>query len=87
MDRDGALGGPDSARPRGRSLVVLAPSRDAIGHQRCSRPSAEFLAHLIATAQQVPQTRARRRAGPEAATALYATGPIATAGRSLRWSM
>jgi hypothetical protein len=35
------------------------------------RPSADFLAHLIATAAQAPQTRARRRAEPEQAVAAY----------------
>jgi hypothetical protein len=35
------------------------------------RPQAAFLAHLIATAQQAPQTRARRRAEPELASASY----------------
>ena len=29
------------------------------------RPSSAFIAHLIATAAQAPQTRAQRRAGPE----------------------
>jgi hypothetical protein len=36
------------------------------------RASATFLAHLIATAQQAPQTRSRRRAEPEHATTAYA---------------
>jgi hypothetical protein len=35
-------------------------------------PDAAFLAHLIATAQSLPQTRARRRAEPDAACAVYA---------------
>jgi hypothetical protein len=37
-----------------------------------SRPSANFVAHLIATAQNVPQTRSRRRAEPDGACAAYA---------------
>jgi hypothetical protein len=36
-----------------------------------SRPSAAFLAQLIATAQQIPQTREKRRVEPEAAIAAY----------------
>jgi hypothetical protein len=35
------------------------------------RPNADFLAHLIATSVQVPQTRERRRAEPEEAIAAY----------------
>ena len=34
--------------------------------------SASFLAQLIATAQQAPQTRSRRRAEPQDAAATYA---------------
>jgi hypothetical protein len=36
-----------------------------------SRPSADFVAHLIATSDKAPQTRARRRAEPEEAIAAY----------------
>jgi hypothetical protein len=36
-----------------------------------SRPRADFLAQLIATAAQVPQARARRRADPEEAIAAF----------------
>jgi hypothetical protein len=35
------------------------------------RPRATFLAHLIATAKQVPQTRLRRRVAPIEAMAAY----------------
>jgi hypothetical protein len=35
------------------------------------RSRADFVAHLIATAAQAPQTRARRRVEPEAAVAAY----------------
>ena len=36
-----------------------------------SRSSADFVAHLIATSEQAPQTRARRRTNPEDAIAAY----------------
>jgi hypothetical protein len=36
-----------------------------------NRPSAAFLAHLIATAQQSPQTREKRRIEPEQAILAY----------------
>lgn len=35
------------------------------------RANADFVAHLIATKTQAPQTRARRRAEPEQAVAAY----------------
>jgi hypothetical protein len=38
---------------------------------RTRHPAAPFLAHLIATRMQEPQTRARRRADPEDAVAVY----------------
>jgi hypothetical protein len=54
-----------------RALVSLAeplPIRDTP-----QRTSADFLAHLIATADQLPQTRERRRAEPQHAIAAYVT--------------
>jgi hypothetical protein len=39
-----------------------------------ARPSPAFLAHLIATAQHAPQTRARSRAEPADAIAHYNSG-------------
>jgi hypothetical protein len=45
-----------------RALVVTAPGPHESHPHRETRRPAEFLAHLIATARQVPQTRERRRA-------------------------
>jgi hypothetical protein len=58
-----------------RSLVPLA-SRSQGEHRdgRSARPSVAFLAHLIATAQHAPQTRARSRAEPADAIATYING-------------
>jgi hypothetical protein len=55
------------------ALVPLAPAREdkAAALAANARGQADFLAHLIATAAQVPQTRARRRAEPEDAVAIY----------------
>src|SRR4051812_7618833 len=59
---------------RGRSIVPLAAvDGDVNKSAPYSRPAAAFLAHLIATAQQAPQTRQRRRAEPTHAISLYAT--------------
>jgi hypothetical protein len=62
--------------PKGTALVPLTPSaRRAAGarsiHAHSIRPSADFLAQLIATAAHAPQTCARRRAGPDEASAFY----------------
>jgi hypothetical protein len=53
-----------------RALIALQPivpgERSPAG-----RPQASFLAHLIATDRQLPQTRARRRAEPADAITAY----------------
>jgi hypothetical protein len=57
-----------SERPSSRALTVIeAPARIAVAPCR----DAAFLAHLIATRTQAPQTRARRRAEPAEAIARY----------------
>ncbi len=61
----------DEAPGEGRALVALAAPAAAIP-PRCHRQAA-FLAHLIATQQQFPQTRARRRAEPDQAVTAYRT--------------
>lgn len=50
-----------------------APGQAASGPH--NRPFAPFLAHLIATATDAPQTRARRRIAPHIAAARYAATP------------
>lgn len=60
-----------------RALVPSGPVADADperhrrGSERAARLSSGFLAHLIATRDEVPQTRARRRAKPEEACLHY----------------
>jgi hypothetical protein len=55
------------------ALVPIAPAvRDSASTHGHGRPSADFVAHLIATSMQTPQTRARRRAGRRQAIAAYA---------------
>jgi hypothetical protein len=54
------------------ALVSLAPTDRAAADVRvASRPHADFIAHLIATSGQAPQTCARRRAAPDEAIAAY----------------
>jgi hypothetical protein len=56
-------------KPRGRALVV---TEAAAAPEPSARPRpAKFLAHLIATKEQAPQTRERRRAEPTEAIAAY----------------
>ena len=81
-------GAVDDGMPRSdsRALVPVAPAA-APERPLGRRPSAVFLAHLIASAQQVPQTRARRRAEPADAMAAYRAAGRAVhafAGASLR---
>jgi hypothetical protein len=64
------------------ALVPIATYDHAAAsdEQIAPRPRADFLAQLIATLAQVPQTRARRRAEPkEAIAAYYACGRPAMA--------
>lgn len=55
------------------------------------RPSAPFIAQLIATRADMPQTRARRRAEPAEAAAVYGDAAARTGyrdpGRRLRMSL
>jgi hypothetical protein len=63
-----------------RALVVVQPVQQVepprIGSNRAS---ASFLAQLIAIDQQAPQTRVRRRAGPEQASRTYRAASALTA--------
>ncbi len=72
------------------ALVPLGSTdRNSRPSRMGQRPNADFIAHLIATAAQAPQTRVRRRAEPVAATAAYRalgqwpTAPGGTVSRSL----
>lgn len=75
---------PQGEAPKspGRSLVPFGRPRATTARTR-SRPSAPFLAHLIATAQQLPQMRRRRRIEPQHGAASYAMPAPPASGRSL----
>ncbi|MGL4263938.1 MAG: hypothetical protein ACRCV5_16595 [Afipia sp.] len=68
-----------------RALVPLeAPARAPA--LRLARPDASFVTHLIAMAEQTPQTRTLRRATPADARAVYnraATTPANFYGKAL----
>jgi hypothetical protein len=53
------------------ALVPVAPSPERPVLSVGQRPHADFMAHLIATAVQAPQTRVRRRAEPQVVLAAY----------------
>jgi hypothetical protein len=56
-----------------RALIAIeaaAPSERSFARSR--HPTAPFLAQLIATRLQAPQTCARRRVGPQEAISVYA---------------
>jgi hypothetical protein len=77
-------------RPQGgRALVMAGPGPTTVVDPAGSRPLAVFLAQLIATAQQAPQTRQRRRAEPNEANAIYAAvaAPAARMGRAVCQSL
>ena len=56
-----------------RALVALTPMAATYKPSESHRQAA-FLAHLIATKGQLPQTRERRRAEPAEAIAAYRAG-------------
>jgi hypothetical protein len=71
------------------ALVPVASAKSetpAIGN---GRPRADFLAQLIATLGQAPQTRVRRRAEPEDAIAAYGASDrvVIPAGHALTRSL
>jgi len=74
---------PEETQARGLiAIAAAAPSERPMPSRR--HPAAPFLAQLIATKMQAPQTRARRRAAPLDAIAVYQTcksAPPRTAGR------
>jgi hypothetical protein len=65
--------GDANVRPTSTALVAVTPApQHAPVSSRMSRPDPSFVAHLIATAEQAPQTRRLRRAAPQEALSAYA---------------
>ena len=62
------------------ALVPLFPvARPDAATPAGNRARADFVAHLIATSAQAPQTRSRRRVEPRDAVAAYAARGVAPA--------
>ena len=76
------LVGRTGAAATSRALVPTTPTATrATGHGDVDgRPRGAFLAQLIATDLQLPQTRARRRAEPADASGCYAAVTPAPTG-------
>jgi len=73
-DRPAPTGEVEPAEPvlsQRRDVVVIEPARPTSPPVSHSRPQAAFVAHLIATAHQDPQTREKRRAAPQEASDRY----------------
>jgi hypothetical protein len=78
LARQAAAAAP--AEPPGRALIALTPAAAAHEPPAAYR-QAPFLAQLIATREQHPQTRERRRAEPSEAVAAYRAGTAFTKWR------
>jgi hypothetical protein len=73
---------PEGAETQTRALIaVQATATSARAVPLTRHPAAPFLAHLIATRIQAPQTRVRRRAEPKEALAAYRATMKAPAAR------
>src|SRR5215831_17294860 len=61
----------EEVAPESSALVPLVPSAHKAAIVPLPRPDPTFLTHLIATAEQLPQTRKERRAAPVDALSAY----------------
>jgi hypothetical protein len=88
--RDAAPAQTEESTSSCRALIPLSPVRTTERTQTVVRQPANFLAHLIATEQAIPQTRERRRVEPQIATAIYAAARqtlVNTSGHALARDM
>ena len=71
-------GVPDRDQPGSRALTIVTPAARADGARLAPRRpvDAGLIAQLLATRDNLPQTRAKRRASPAEAIAAYAAGPF-----------
>jgi hypothetical protein len=70
--RETATAKAEETTSSSRALIPLSPVRHTERTQTVVRQPANFLAHLIATEQAIPQTRERRRVEAHVAAAIYA---------------
>jgi hypothetical protein len=77
---------PDALATGSRALIPVAvPAPGDRPAAPTRRPLATFLAHLIATQTQAPQTRARRRAEPADVTGTYLAATKARRETRSKW--
>ena len=79
--REPASAPRDERTGQSRALIPLQPIAPGDTPLR-TRTQAAYLAHLIATREQAPQTRERRRAEPAEAIAVYAAANAGAASPS-----
>jgi hypothetical protein len=72
----------EDATPACTALVPVVPTAQWSRSRPLPRPSSIFVTHLIATVEQVPQTRGLRRASASDASAAYTANrhPIVRTG-------
>ena len=75
MREIGAAPAPAVASDNALVPVSALAQRSALAGQSRLLSEAPFLTHLIATAEQIPQTRTLRRATPAEAQAAYRSTP------------
>jgi hypothetical protein len=74
-------GVPADAKPPCVALVpTVASAQWSRPASQLPRPDSIFVTHLIATAEQLPQTRSLRRATPADAESAYRAHPLQGAG-------
>ena len=66
------------------ALVPLAPRPHGTRSFAAPRPDPSFVAQLIATAEQLPQTRSLRRAAPAVAMSAYRAGQRSSVSAGLQ---
>jgi hypothetical protein len=75
---------PDPAPVAASAVVQTEPPLRSAPTSRVARPEAPFLAQLIATAEQDPQTRALRRADVAVVNAAYRAASTPVTGSLTR---
>jgi hypothetical protein len=74
----------EDADPSCTALVPVVPTASWSHNRPHPRPSSIFVTHLIATAEQAPQTRSLRRASASDASAAYTANSHRTIRTGLR---
>ncbi|MCG6205762.1 hypothetical protein LPW26_14005 [Rhodopseudomonas sp. HC1] len=90
IDQDDDIGGFGAAEAVEAELIEPVPVMSSPSRTRYTdrpvRPSANFIAQLLAIEGGYPQTRGVFRAEPDEATAAYRSAPVYAAGRTRRMS-